>query len=186
MTKAREGRRCPVCDTPLPPGSFCPHCRTRPAQNRSHKASWMLAAGALFVLAALIFWVRQLGGEDEHAPREFSGTAGAQPVPDATPHPGEPLAVPFGEEKCVPWHVSEAEAPPEKEKYLVLTSRIVDPNGLVLSGFGTECGERHPAWWRWARLPVCGPRRKPASCRSCTLTYPIPGQRASTAPAGWG
>jgi len=145
MTKAREGRRCPVCDTPLPPGSFCPHCRTRPAQNRSHKASWMLAAGALFVLAALIFWVRQLGGEDEHAPREFSGAAGAQPVPDATPHPGDPLAVPFGEEKCVPWHVSEAEAPPGKAKYLVLTSRIVDPNGLVLSGFGTECGERHPS-----------------------------------------
>jgi ABC-type uncharacterized transport system substrate-binding protein len=105
----------------------------------------MLAAGALFVLAALIFWVRQLGGEDEHAPREFSGAAGAQPVPDATTRPGESLAVPFGEERCVPWHVSKAEPPPEKAKYLILTSRIVDPHGLVLSGFGTDCGERHPS-----------------------------------------
>lgn len=145
MTKASDGRRCPVCDNPLPPGSFCLHCRTRPAQNRSHKAAWMLAAGALFVLAALIFWVKQLGGENEHAPREFSGAAGAEPVPDATVNPGEPLAVPFGEEHCVPWHVSRAEAPPKAEKYLVLTSRIVDPNGLVLSGFGTDCGERHPS-----------------------------------------
>jgi ABC-type uncharacterized transport system substrate-binding protein len=105
----------------------------------------MLAAGALFVLAALIFWVKQLGGETEHAPREFSGAAGAEPVPDATLNPGTPLAVPFGEEHCVPWHVSKAEAPPKTEKYLVLTSRIVDPNGLVLSGFGTDCGERHPS-----------------------------------------
>jgi ABC-type uncharacterized transport system substrate-binding protein len=145
MTKDPEGRRCPVCNTPLSPGSFCPHCRTRPAQNRSHKAAWMLAAGALFVLAALIFWVKQLGGEEEHAPREFSGAAGAQPVPDFTPNPGEPLAVPFGGEHCVPWHVSKAEPPPQNEKFLVLTSRVVDPHGLVLSGFGTDCGERHPS-----------------------------------------
>ena len=145
MSKIPEGRRCPVCDNPLPPGSFCPHCRTRPAKNRSHKAAWMLAAGALFVLAALIFWVRQLGGEAEHAPREFSGTAGAEPVPDAGLSPGESLAVPFGEERCVPWHVSRAAAPPKTGKYLVITSRIVDPHGLVLSGFGTDCGERHPS-----------------------------------------
>lgn len=145
MTKTPEGRRCPVCDHPLPPGSFCPHCRTRPAMNRSHKAAWMLAAGGLFVLAALIFWVRQLGGETEHAPREFSGAAGAEPVPDATSDPGEPLPVPFGEEKCIPWHVSKAEPPPESETFLVLTSRVVDPHGLVLSGFGSDCGERHPS-----------------------------------------
>ncbi len=145
MSKKSDARRCPVCGHPLPAGSFCPHCRSRPAQNRSHKSAWMLAAGALFVLAALIFWVRQLGGEEEHSPREFEGAAGAEPVPDATARPGDPVAVPFGEERCVPWHVSKAEPPPKRDTYLVLTSRIVDPHGLVLSGFGTECGERHPS-----------------------------------------
>ena len=146
MAKTPDDRRCPVCDNPLPSGSFCPHCRTRPAQHQSHKAAWMLAVGALFFLAALIFWVRQLGDPDEHTPREFSGEAGAQPIPDATTQPGESLPVPFGDEHCVPWHVSKAEPPPpESEKYLVITSQVVDPHGLVLSGFGTECGERHPS-----------------------------------------
>jgi ABC-type uncharacterized transport system substrate-binding protein len=145
MADKTEGRRCPVCDHPLPVGSICPHCRARPARRQSHRAAWMLAGGALFVLAALIFWVEQLGGPDEHAPREFSGGAGAEPVPDATARPGDPLPVPFGNEHCVPWHVSKAEPPPSKnERYLILTSRVVDPHGLVLSGFSTECGERHP------------------------------------------
>lgn len=145
MTKPPEERRCPVCNHPLPPGSFCPHCRARPLQRQSQKSAWMLAAGALLFLAALIFWVRQLGEPEEHAPREFEGGAGSEPLPDATARPGEPLAVPFGEERCVPWHVSAAEPPPESGKYLVLTSQIVDPHGLVLSGFGTECGENHPS-----------------------------------------
>ena len=146
MTKVSSGRHCPVCNSPIPAGSVCPHCRANLDQHRSRKSAWMLAAGALFFLAALIFWVRQLGDPEEHTPREFSGEAGAQPIPDGTTRPGDPLAVPFGEEQCVPWHVSKAEPePPQNENYLVLTSRIVDPNGLVLSGFGTECGERHPS-----------------------------------------
>ena len=145
MTEAPEDRRCPVCNNPIPADSFCLHCRTRPAQRQSHKAAWMLAGGALFLLVALFLWVRHLGGPEGHTPREFSGKAGANPIPDGTTRPGEPLPLPFKNEHCVPWHVSEAEPPPPKnEKYLILTSRVVDPHGLVLSGFGIECGERHP------------------------------------------
>jgi ABC-type uncharacterized transport system substrate-binding protein/predicted nucleic acid-binding Zn ribbon protein len=145
MTSATSGRQCPVCKTPIPAGSVCPNCRANLEQRRSHRAAWMLAVGALVFLAALIFWVRQLGDPEEHAPREFSGEAGAQPIPDGTTRPGDPVAVPFGEEQCVPWHVSRAEPPPKDDTYLVITSRIVDPHGLVLSGFGTDCGERHPS-----------------------------------------
>jgi ABC-type uncharacterized transport system substrate-binding protein/predicted nucleic acid-binding Zn ribbon protein len=146
MAAAPPGRRCPVCDHPIPAGSICPHCRAHPAQRQSYRAAWMLAGGALFFLAALIFWVRQLGGPEEHAPREFAGPAGTELVPDATTRPGEPLPVAFGNEHCVPWHVSKAEPPPPAgDSYLLLTSRVADPHGLVLSGFGTECGERHPS-----------------------------------------
>jgi len=51
---------------------------------------------------------------------------------------------PSGKERCVPWNVSKAQPqPPEGDTYLVLTSRVVDPHGLVLSGFAAACGERH-------------------------------------------
>jgi ABC-type uncharacterized transport system substrate-binding protein len=135
-----EGREhnCPVCDRPAPVGSYCPHCRTRVGGHKLRaRSAWMMVGGAAFVLVALALWTHRLRSSIPEERSDLEITASLKP--DGTKQPGQPVPVPFGEERCVPWHVSAVHAPPKKADILVLTSQIVDPYGLTLSGFGEEC-----------------------------------------------
>lgn len=103
----------------------------------------MVGGGAL-LLVALILWVQKIK-PDTTRPLDEAREA-LRIVADGGKLPGQPVKLPFGEETCVPWHVSAAQKPPAKEKtFLLVTSQVVDPYGLTLSGFGAECGERHPS-----------------------------------------
>jgi hypothetical protein len=122
---------------------ICPQCRARlDGRKPSHRSAWMMVGGGVLVLVALILWVQKLKPDSAKTIDEIRESM--RITPDGTKEPGKPVKVPFGEETCVPWHVSAAQDPPPKDKtFLVVTSRVVDPYGLVLSGFGFECGDRH-------------------------------------------
>ncbi|MBW1870975.1 MAG: hypothetical protein JRJ19_02870, partial [Deltaproteobacteria bacterium] len=136
-------RRCPVCDSPVELGDFCRRCRTHNTHSKSlGRSAWMMAGGAAVFFIALALWVNQLQKtNDPDLTRELTE---GELEPDGSKTPGQPVPIVFGNESCVPWHVSEASQPPTRDSnYLVITSRLADPAGLVLSGFSQECGERH-------------------------------------------
>lgn len=139
-SQPEERRACPVCGTWVPAGTICPRCRTRMPGHRSpHRGAWALVGGGLILLVSLYLWMQSLGGPPGDGGRD-TGAPRADRVADGTARPGPPRPVPFGEEHCVPWHVSAAvEPPPASSRYLVLTSRVVDPGALVLAGFSDAC-----------------------------------------------
>ncbi len=145
MGSGDEKRHCPVCDSPVELGEFCRRCRTHNTRSKGiGRSAWMMVGGAAVFLIALALWVDQL--HKSKGPDRSRELAEGELDPDGAKTPGQPEPVVFGNESCVPWHVSEASQPPAKSsKYLILTSRLADPAGLVLSGFGHECGERHKA-----------------------------------------
>ncbi len=143
MTEKTTNRQCPICETWVPAGAVCPQCRARlDGRKPSHRSAWMMVGGGLLVLVALILWVQKIDPKSamsvEQA-REFMRLK-----PDGAKLPGKPVQVPFGDESCVPWNVSaDQQPPPADQRFLVITSQVVDPYGLVLSGFGSECKDQH-------------------------------------------
>lgn len=143
-SKSDDKKTCPVCGNWVPAGSICPHCRTRlPGQSRAHRAAWMLVGAGAMLLLGLYLWMQSLGGPPPEDGQE-DGSVSVPRVANGTPQPGTLVPVAFGSEHCVPWHVSAAvDPPPSSSHYLVLTSRVVDPGALVLSGFAAACGQDH-------------------------------------------
>lgn len=111
-----------------------------PARSQS-RSGWYLASGMLLVLVGLAVWMDHLLEGSEQRPDPERNQPAVALVADGGEHPGDPVAVPFGAERCVPWHVSAGQGPlPAGTRTLVLTSRLVDPFGYTLGGFEQECG----------------------------------------------
>ena len=113
------------------------------AADTQNRMGWYLAsAGVLFMVGLAIWMDRLLDGQAELTPD--GGIVMVDPDPDASSQPAPAVAVAFGAERCVPWHISAAEAPPTKGlRYLILTSRLLDPYGYTLAGFSQDCGADH-------------------------------------------
>ncbi len=98
----------------------------------------------MLLMVGLAIWMHRLQQSSPKPEADEPGEGEARLQPDGTPEPGRPEAVTFGDESCVPWHVSAAEQPPSPDsRYLILTSRVADPYGYTLTGFSQECGDRH-------------------------------------------
>jgi putative ABC transport system substrate-binding protein len=108
--------------------------------RKQQRAAWALAAGLLIVMGGLYLWSERL--KPVEPPAATGGPASLPGYqPDGTAAPGEPEPVAFAEERCRPWHVSAAEAPPSPGfRLLVLSSPLSDPEGFALAGLGEECG----------------------------------------------
>jgi ABC-type uncharacterized transport system substrate-binding protein len=113
------------------------------AADTQNRMGWYLASAAVLFMVGLAIWMhRLLESQPETSPD--GGIVMVDPDPDAGLKPAPAVAVAFGAERCVPWHVSAAEAPPARGlRYLILTSRIVDPYGYTLAGFSEDCGADH-------------------------------------------
>ena len=115
----------------------------RNAAKGQHRIGWYMVAGGVFVIIALVFWLNKLERQAPAAVQDHG--PGKQQVldPDGPERPGLAQGVAFGDEKCVPWHVSAAsDIPPPAAHILVVTSRLVDPYAYTAAGFRKECGGR--------------------------------------------
>jgi ABC-type uncharacterized transport system substrate-binding protein len=133
--------KCPVCAHYVMSGTKCPHCGHRLERYQKISSSgWILAGACIILLIALGLWSQSL---ESSANKSTKKTHSNQPLPDGTSQAAEPVSLFYGLEKCIPWHVSAAAEPPSKDQsYIVLTSKISDPFGLVLSGFEHECSRQ--------------------------------------------
>jgi ABC-type uncharacterized transport system substrate-binding protein len=100
----------------------------------------MSILGGVLVLAMLFLWAIRLHPEPSTLRPEKSASP-KEPTPDGSPISEAEVAVPYNHEHCVPWHVSAATPPPDNDtSFLFLSSKTMDPYGLLLAGFGKECG----------------------------------------------
>lgn len=138
MPDDKNLRRCRVCGGQVAPGALCPRCRTQATDSKkmSHSA-WIMIGSAVFLLAALYLWASRIESDIN---QPLSKGRAAALVPDGELKPGRPVPLAFGQEECRPWNISAAQKPPAPGvSFVFITSRTVDPYGLFLSGFSSEC-----------------------------------------------
>lgn len=140
MPKTGDSRRCAVCGGQVVQGSICPRCRAQALNSRRmSRSAWIMVGTAVFLLAALFFWVNRINSQSR--PSHSGNEPATDLIPDGTPNPGDAVPLAFGNESCRPWNVSAAEKPPPAgSSFVFVTSRMADPYGLVLAGFAAECG----------------------------------------------
>jgi ABC-type uncharacterized transport system substrate-binding protein len=111
-----------------------------PRNKKLLKSGWMFASGGLLMLMALAFWMNQLHQRTDKFKQETTKTHANGLVADGETQPGSLQKLWFKEERCIPWHVSAAcEPPPLNTRFVVLTSRIIDPYGYITGGFSKAC-----------------------------------------------
>lgn len=115
----------------------------RSAAKGQHRFGWYMVSAGVLLSLALVFWLNRLERETPAGLKEDDRKKEVSLEPDGPEKPGMALGVPFGDETCVPWHVSAASALPAMEsRFIIVTSRLVDPYGYTATGFGKECEGR--------------------------------------------